>query len=81
MAYGPDAHLKVLEDMSVDQFVNRTSWNRLLQKLTDEWREFTLFVRLSFLPNVQKIRLIEVQATVNAFRRLHCRLVLTFLFV
>ena len=45
--FAPNVHLERLEKMTIDQIVNRPSWQRLLDELTSEWREFILYVSVT----------------------------------
>jgi len=40
----PDVHLKTLQKMWVDGILHKTVWEQSLKKVTDEWREFILYV-------------------------------------
>lgn len=44
--FAPEVHMKKLEDVSVDSLMNNPSWELIRNKLTDEWKEFTLYVGL-----------------------------------
>ncbi len=41
----PDAHLRALEKIWIDNTTSAVSWRQFIQKLKDEWQEFTLYVR------------------------------------
>ena len=41
----PDVHFRALQDIWVDKTVGHVPWNRLIGRLTSEWRDFTLYVR------------------------------------
>lgn len=43
--YAPEAYLKNMQSLTVDSLVNTPSWNKLILKLTEEWKEYTLYVR------------------------------------
>ena len=45
--YGAEAHLKKLQEITTDSLVNDTLWEEMLGRITDEWREFVIYVRLS----------------------------------
>ena len=40
----PDFHLKNLQKMWVDKIMHQSVWEGSLKKVTDEWREFILYV-------------------------------------
>lgn len=44
LLYGPDVHLQQLKETSVDSLVAIRRWTALLEQLTNEWKEFTLYV-------------------------------------
>lgn len=41
----PYVHLQALEKIWVDNTTSIVSWRQFIQKLKDEWQEFTLYVR------------------------------------
>jgi len=46
LLFGPEVHLRKLLEMSVDSLVRRHVWDKLLAELTNDWKEFTLYVRV-----------------------------------
>jgi len=40
----PDVHLRNLQKMWVDGLMHQSVWEQLMTKVTDEWREFILYV-------------------------------------
>jgi hypothetical protein len=65
--YGAEAHLKKLQEITIDSLVSEVLWEEMLGGITDEWREFTIYVRLYIsLPATRrnKIYNFNVQATV-----------------
>jgi hypothetical protein len=40
----PDVHLRILQKMWVDGIMHRAVWEASLNKVNEEWREFTLYV-------------------------------------
>jgi len=42
--YGPNVHLNKLLKISIDTLVRKNDWAALLEKLTEEWKDFTLYV-------------------------------------
>jgi len=44
LLFGPEVHFRKLEKISVDSLVRKHDWNKLLEELTDDWKEFTLYV-------------------------------------
>ena len=46
LLYGAEAHLKKLQEITTDSLVNEVPWKEMLGQVTDEWREFTIYVRL-----------------------------------
>ena len=44
--YGAEPHLKRLQEMTADYLVNENLWKEKLGRITDEWREFILYVSL-----------------------------------
>ena len=47
--YGAEAHLKRLQEISTDYLVNEILWKEMMGRITDEWREFTIYVRFIYL--------------------------------
>ena len=55
LLYGAEAHLKKLQEITTDSLVNEVVWKEMLDRITDEWREFTIYVRLyNFLTSYSK---------------------------
>jgi len=55
LLFGPEIHLRKLLEMSVDSLVRRHDWDKLLAELTNDWKEFTLYVSMvefKFIPLV-----------------------------
>ena len=46
LLYGPEVYMRKLSEITVDSLVNKPVWKNLLEKLTADWKEFTLYVRL-----------------------------------
>ena len=46
MLYGAEAHLNKLQDICSDFIFNAVLWKEMVGRVTDEWREFTIYVRL-----------------------------------
>ena len=67
LLYGPDIHLRQLEAASVDSLVAIRRWTALLEQLTNEWKEFTLYVCGSIGSSDSRIRL---DALMLRYRRL-----------
>jgi hypothetical protein len=44
--YGAEAHLKKLQEISIDYIVNKVLWREMMGQITNEWTEFTIYVRL-----------------------------------
>ena len=40
----PDHHLKNFQKLWIDKIMRQSVWEALLKKVTDEWREFILYV-------------------------------------
>ena len=47
--YGAEAHLKRLQEISTDYLVNEILWKEMMGRITDEWREFTIYVRFLYI--------------------------------
>ncbi|KAF8814762.1 hypothetical protein BYT27DRAFT_7334295 [Phlegmacium glaucopus] len=65
--FGIMRYLKKLRKITVDGLVNDFMWKNLLGQLTADWREFTLYARLYYLPIISSTYYIyrfNVQATV-----------------
>ncbi|KAF9448056.1 hypothetical protein P691DRAFT_705693 [Macrolepiota fuliginosa MF-IS2] len=60
--YAPESYLKKLQSMSVDSFVNNPSWDKLLTKLTDEWKEYTLYGTVLLTSNVSFLAIQSLDA-------------------
>ena len=45
LLYGGEAHLRRLQDMTTDSVVNEVLWKEMLGQVTDEWRDFIIYVR------------------------------------
>ena len=63
LLFGPDSYFWKLRDTTVDCLVNDFVWKDLLEQLTADWRDFTLYVCLYYFAYPQLIYFI-VQATV-----------------
>ncbi|TFK34462.1 hypothetical protein BDQ12DRAFT_738201 [Crucibulum laeve] len=61
--YGSGTHLKKLEKMSVDFLVNKPSWSKLLQNLTEEWKEFILYATVLLNANVAFLAIQSVDSS------------------
>jgi hypothetical protein len=48
----PDVHFRALQDIWVDKTVGHVPWNKLIGRLTSEWRDFTLYGTLLLNANV-----------------------------
>ena len=46
LLYGAEAHLRRLQEMTTDSVVNEVLWKEMLGRITDEWRDFIIYVRL-----------------------------------
>jgi hypothetical protein len=46
LLYGGEAHLRRLQEMTTDSVVNEVLWKEMLSQVTDEWRDFIVYVRL-----------------------------------
>ena len=46
LLHGAEVHLKKLQEITTDSLINEVLWKEMLGRITDEWREFTLYVRL-----------------------------------
>ena len=46
LLYGAEAHLRKLQEITTDSLVNEVLWKDMLGRITDEWREFIIYVRL-----------------------------------
>ena len=44
--YGAEAYLKRLQETMTDSLVNQVIWKEKLGWITNEWGEFTIYVRL-----------------------------------
>ena len=69
LLYGAEAHLRRLQEMTTDSVVNEVLWKEMLGRITDEWRDFIIYVRLLYLVffayhSTSKLNIINVQATV-----------------
>lgn len=74
LLYGPENHLRKLVKISVDSIVNKSSWFQYLQKLTDEWKELTLYVRITFVTHQCDQRLLTLWIAGNRVIECQCRL-------
>ena len=45
LLYGAEAHLRKLQEITNDSLVNVVLWKEMLGRITDEWSEFTIYVR------------------------------------
>ncbi|KAJ3516749.1 hypothetical protein NLJ89_g920 [Agrocybe chaxingu] len=52
LLYGPEIHLKTLRKTAVDSTVRTADWNELLGRLTDDWKEFSLYATVLLNANV-----------------------------
>ncbi|KDR80105.1 hypothetical protein GALMADRAFT_92332 [Galerina marginata CBS 339.88] len=52
LLYAPEVHLRKLKEISVDSLVRKHDWIGLLDELTGEWKEFTLYATVLLNANV-----------------------------
>ena len=45
--YGIEAHLRNLQEITADSVINEVLWKQMLSRITDEWRDFIIYVRLN----------------------------------
>jgi len=70
LLFGPEIHLRKLMEMSVDSLVRRHDWDKLLAELTNDWKEFTLYVSI-----VKEIHPLGVELALgNRFVKRECSL-------
>ena len=50
LLHGAEPHLKKLQEITTDSLVNEVLWKEMLGRITDEWRDFILYVGLYKLP-------------------------------
>jgi hypothetical protein len=41
--FAPDVHLTSLELLWTDQWINKVPWNKLMNKVQDEWRDYVVY--------------------------------------
>jgi hypothetical protein len=46
LLYGAEVHFSKLQEITTDSLVNEVLWKEMLGRIMDEWREFTIYVRL-----------------------------------
>ena len=46
LLYGAEAHLRKLQEITTDSIVDEVLWKEMLRQITDEWRDFIIYVRL-----------------------------------
>ena len=65
LLYGAEAHLRKLQEITTHSVVNEALWKEMLGRITDEWRDFIVYVRL-FKPTTRLSKSIHFndQATV-----------------
>ena len=51
----PNVHLKNLQKMWVDGIMHQAVWEESMKKVTDEWREFILYVCYKSQTNVSRL--------------------------
>jgi len=65
LLYGPAIYLNKLREITADCLVNAFVWKDLLEQLTADWKEFTLYVGLCYFPRlIIYLLYFNVQATV-----------------
>ncbi|KAF8799769.1 hypothetical protein BYT27DRAFT_7201001 [Phlegmacium glaucopus] len=64
----PDVQLKTLQKMWVDGILHKAVWEQSLKKVTDEWREFTLYATVLLNANVAFLAIQSVDSTHNPYR-------------
>ena len=55
LLYGAEAHLRRLQEITTDSVVNEVLWKEMLGRITDEWRDLIIYVRLYYLPTTRLI--------------------------
>ena len=46
LLYGAEVYLGKLREITIDSLLNSALWKNVLSELIDDWKEFTLYVRL-----------------------------------
>jgi hypothetical protein len=46
LLYGAEVYLGKLREITIDSLLNSALWQNVLSELIDDWKEFTLYVRL-----------------------------------
>jgi len=60
--FAPDFHLRMLQNMWVDNIMHKSVWHESMRKMHDEWQEFVLFVSgaLSFYMEVSGLLIVAI---------------------
>ncbi|KAF8155634.1 hypothetical protein B0H34DRAFT_659915 [Crassisporium funariophilum] len=69
LLYGPEVHIRKLRKMSVDTLVNNPVWRELLDQLTSEWKEFTLYATVLLNANVAFLAIQSIDTAAAPHRR------------
>jgi len=54
MIYGPESHLRRLEETTVDYMISKRTWKIFSERIFGEWRETILYVSLFLFTFVHK---------------------------
>jgi len=72
MIYGPESHLRRLEEATVDYMVSKRTWKVFSEKIFEEWKETTLYASFCPFASVHNNCLMVVQIGDSRFER-QCR--------
>jgi len=61
--YGAEAHLRKLQEITTDSLVNDVLWKEMLGRITDEWREFTIYATVLLNANVAFLAIQSVDSS------------------
>ncbi|KAF8814774.1 hypothetical protein BYT27DRAFT_7081775, partial [Phlegmacium glaucopus] len=71
LLYGPAVYLRKLREITVDCLVNEHVWKDLLEQLTADWKEFTLYATVLLNANVAFLAIQSVDISASAGHRSH----------
>jgi len=63
LLYGAEAHLRKLQEITTDFLVNKVLWKEMLGRITDEWKEFTIYSTVLLNANVAFLAIQSVDSS------------------
>ncbi|KAF8960337.1 hypothetical protein BDZ97DRAFT_1665959, partial [Flammula alnicola] len=63
LLFGPEVHLRKLQEISVDSLVRKHDWGAMLAELTEEWKDITLYATVLLNANVAFLAIQSVDSS------------------